>query len=214
MLRVDHHAPSPNESPQAANDPPAAAEPRLRWYQFSLRTLLILVALCALPCSWFATRIQRAERQRKAVEALFSRHPNIVINYGDTTAPATVRRLLGDGFFVDVEQIIVCGVPGFSDSDMVYFESFPGLTEMAFIGGDGITDAGLAHLMGLSKLQNLNLSGTKVTVEGVRKLQQAIPRCQIDWDDPTAERLSVRSDPSTHSSASGPDPFAPANSEP
>ena len=41
------------------------------------------------------------------------------------------------------------------------------------------TDAGLAHLQGLSQLQGLDLRDTKVTDEGVQKLQQALPNGKI-----------------------------------
>ena len=44
-----------------------------------------------------------------------------------------------------------------------------------------ITDAGLAHLKGLTKLQKLDLYGTKVTYAGVKKLQQALPKCGISY---------------------------------
>ena len=43
--------------------------PKLRWYQYSLRTLLLFVLLCSLLCSWFATR---ATNQRDAVCAIRS----------------------------------------------------------------------------------------------------------------------------------------------
>ena len=42
-----------------------------------------------------------------------------------------------------------------------------------------VTDAGLVHLKGLSKLQTLFLQGTKVTDAGVKKLQAALPKCRI-----------------------------------
>lgn len=41
-----------------------------RWYQFSLRTLLIFVTLFAISCSWFAVKLQQARRQREAVEKI------------------------------------------------------------------------------------------------------------------------------------------------
>jgi hypothetical protein len=43
---------------------------KLRWYQFSLRTLLIGVTLVACACSWLAVKMQQARRQKEAVEAI------------------------------------------------------------------------------------------------------------------------------------------------
>jgi len=45
-----------------------------------------------------------------------------------------------------------------------------------------VTDAGLEHLNGLTNLQSLDLRKTQVTENGVKKLQQALPGCQITWD--------------------------------
>jgi len=42
-----------------------------------------------------------------------------------------------------------------------------------------VTDSGLEHLTRLAQLQFLDLSGTQVTNEGVKKLQQALPNCEI-----------------------------------
>lgn len=42
-----------------------------------------------------------------------------------------------------------------------------------------MTDAGLLHLQGLSQLQVLQLYNTQVTRQGVKKLQQALPNCEI-----------------------------------
>jgi hypothetical protein len=36
------------------------------------------------------------------------------------------------------------------------------------------------YLEGLNKLECLLLGGTKVTDDGVKKLQQALPNCQIE----------------------------------
>ena len=37
-----------------------------RRFQFSIRSLLVLVVVVALPCSWMAVERQRAEKQRSA----------------------------------------------------------------------------------------------------------------------------------------------------
>ena len=45
-----------------------------------------------------------------------------------------------------------------------------------------VTDAGLTHLKGLSRLTYLNLKGTKVTIQGIKELQEALPNCDIHSD--------------------------------
>lgn len=47
-----------------------------------------------------------------------------------------------------------------------------------------ITDAGLPELKKLTSLNYLSLVGTKVTAAGVADLQQALPKCKIEWDVP------------------------------
>jgi hypothetical protein len=41
------------------------------------------------------------------------------------------------------------------------------------------TDAGLAHLSRLKSLETVNLTGTKVTAEGARFLQHALPKAHV-----------------------------------
>jgi hypothetical protein len=42
-----------------------------------------------------------------------------------------------------------------------------------------VSDAGLSELTRLQSLMSLDLSGSKVTDDGVRKLEKAIPHCKI-----------------------------------
>ena len=42
-----------------------------RWrFQFAVRTLLVLALAVALPCSWMAVELKKAEQERKAARAL------------------------------------------------------------------------------------------------------------------------------------------------
>ncbi len=43
---------------------------RLRWYQYSLRSLFVLTVLVAIAGSWFAVKKQQVEKQRAAVRAI------------------------------------------------------------------------------------------------------------------------------------------------
>ena len=46
-------------------------------------------------------------------------------------------------------------------------------------GFSQLTDAGLVHLKGLTKLKLLVVSGTRVTNRGVAELKKALPNCKI-----------------------------------
>ena len=47
-----------------------------------------------------------------------------------------------------------------------------------------ISDAGLLHLQDARSTQALNVSGTRVTAEGVRRLHAALPDCWIIYGNP------------------------------
>ncbi|MBM3982919.1 MAG: hypothetical protein FJ304_22135 [Planctomycetes bacterium] len=49
------------------------------------------------------------------------------------------------------------------------------------LSGTGITDTGLAHLEQLGGIKTLNLTGTKVSAPGVKRLQTKFPQCQVKW---------------------------------
>jgi len=43
-----------------------------------------------------------------------------------------------------------------------------------------VTDDGLKHLSGFTKLKELRLNGTQVTEKGVESLRQQLPHCYIE----------------------------------
>jgi hypothetical protein len=63
--------------------------------------------------------------------------------------------------------------------------------EALYLGYTPISDAGLAHLRGLTKLKTLGLQRTKVTDEGVDQLQEALPDCQFYYTPPAALESGV-----------------------
>jgi len=47
----------------------------------------------------------------------------------------------------------------------------------------GITDAGLEYLAKMKSLQHLKLTvNPQITAEGIAKLKEALPNCEIIWD--------------------------------
>ena len=51
--------------------------------------------------------------------------------------------------------------------------------QMLYLDRTAVTDAGLAHLRSLPKLRVLWVKDTRISDEGIRKLQQALPDCEI-----------------------------------
>ena len=95
---------------------PAKPKRKLRWYQFSLRTLLIVVTLFAFGCSWFAVKMRKAERQKQATQAIKKLGGHVRYDFefdsvGEETdedgpsGPAWLIQLLGEDFFQNVVAV-------------------------------------------------------------------------------------------------------------
>jgi hypothetical protein len=61
--------------------PTAEKQPKLRWYQFRLRSLFILTILVALASSWFAVEVRRASRQKELVADLMKAGGTVWYDY-------------------------------------------------------------------------------------------------------------------------------------
>jgi hypothetical protein len=88
-----------------------APKPKLCWFQYSLLTLLVLVMLCALACSWLAVKLQHAKRQREAVAEIVKLGGAIHYDwhlYGKhetNRTPKWLRSLLGNDLFQSVSLV-------------------------------------------------------------------------------------------------------------
>ncbi len=82
-----------------------------RRFQFSIRSLLVLTVVVAIPCSWLAVEMKKARDQHEAVEKWQNEFLTLYNCQLDETerslpgaaqaAPAWLRRLTGDDFFAD-----------------------------------------------------------------------------------------------------------------
>jgi hypothetical protein len=78
------------------------------------------------------------------------------------------------------------GCPTLLFLGVAYVGELKGLERLS-LAGSGATDASLKSLCGLAKLRVIDLSGTKVTAEGVSALRKALPTCDIKVA-PTGQR--------------------------
>jgi Leucine-rich repeat (LRR) protein len=151
-------------------------KPKRRWFQFSLRTLLVFVLLVSIGLSWFGVKMQKARRQKEAVKAIEKAGGEVLYDYGlgapfadEPSVPKWARALLGDDFFLDV-----VGVWGnlrdFGDDKATYLKRLTGLETLSLTNTQ-ITDAAFRHLEGLTNLEDLDLSGTQVTDAALEHLE-------------------------------------------
>jgi len=93
-------------------------KPKCRWYQFSMRTLLVFVTLCAICCSWLGVNIQQARKQQRAATILSEAGAWVFYDYEvdeswmlhfDKEPPTAtwLQQLFGADFFSDV--VLVSG---------------------------------------------------------------------------------------------------------
>ena len=68
-------------------------KPKRRWYQFSLRALLVFVAMCAIACSWFAVEMHQAAKRRAAIAEIIKLDGAVL--YYDTADPENRGRKPG-----------------------------------------------------------------------------------------------------------------------
>jgi hypothetical protein len=147
-----------------------------RRFQFSIRSLLVLVVAVAVPCSWMTVEMKKADRQQVAKTA-FQQFPGYV-EYGyersgqrtASPAPSWLCRLLGCDFYASIEFVCLACEKRFTDGEMEHVESLPRLKMLRLLGAN-ITDDGLRHLAVLTVLEELSLTRTQVGDAGLEHVQ-------------------------------------------
>lgn len=168
-----------------SNAAPNAAKPKRRWYQFSLRTLLIFVTLAGCGFGWLGLKAREARKQHAAVTVVDRTGGHVVYDYevdaqGNYLSrpvppgPAWLHALLGDDWFRNVRRVSygilnVNRSRTLADGDLELFMVFTKL-ELLNLNGAQVTDTGVAHLKGLVQLRELSLERTQITDAGLEHL--------------------------------------------
>src|SRR6185369_13064431 len=131
--------------------PPMTARPKRRWYQFSLKTLLVvLTLLCLGPGGYVVYEHGRARAQKGAVEAIEKLGGKV--RYDPVRWPALRQILRGDS----LGNVYWLDLTGIEDVDacLVHLDGLPGLRQLS-LSGKPVTDANLVRLAGLKSLTGL-----------------------------------------------------------
>jgi hypothetical protein len=136
-------------------------KPKRRWYQFSLMTMLVLMALFSLLLGVTADRARKREQALRTVRELGG---TVFYNHD---APEWVRRCLGDNWFSSIIAIDLSPT-GATDVDLEQCKQ-------------DLTD--------IDTLAWIRLSGTEVTEAGVMEFCEALPDVNIFYSAGPARPL-------------------------
>ena len=175
-------------------DGAAKPKPKLRWYQFSLRTLLIAVTLFAILCSWFAVRL-RANQQKAALEKLDIRFafydyqidPISPKGPHEPAIPTWLLNWLGKDFFYD---IVIIRIRRCEVADLENLKRLPKIRELILCESE-LSDKGLSLIKYCAQLQTLDISSTKISDEGLASLKNLpkLTEVMLSYDDITDHGL-------------------------
>jgi Leucine-rich repeat (LRR) protein len=145
--------------------------PKRRWAQFSLATMFVVVTVL---CVSLSVVVNRANRQQDAVAAIEALGGRVEYAEPDQETSAAfprqfLRRWLPRDYFDEVREVDLNGTQ-VTDAGLAHLQGLTALQEL-YLRGTQVTDAGLAHLRGLTGLLSLNLNDTQVTDAGLAHLQ-------------------------------------------
>ena len=122
----------------------ATSKTHLRWFQFGLRSLLIVMTLACIGMSWVDVKIQKARQQKEAVAAITAAGGRICYEVSlRNAAPDWLVERLGEDFFQTAAGVVFRKRA--NDADLVYLADLPEVTTVNLVGTQ-VTDAGLERL--------------------------------------------------------------------
>ena len=142
----------------------AFLKPKRRWFQYSLRTLLVIMVIVACVLSW---KMNQLHKRRSAVEAIKALGGHVSYNYqfdannspieGNSPGPDWLCRLAGDDFFASVVGVSL------SRRDIADVTPLADLPNLKWVGLSTTSVSDLTPLAELADLRKLDLLTTQVS---------------------------------------------------
>jgi len=153
------------------------ARPKRRWFQYSLRTLLLAITAAAI---WLGMSTHRARQQEQAVDAILQLGGSVYYDYeydssrkrqagAEPLGPKWLRTWVGEHYFVTAVAVDL-GERQIDDAALEHLEPLRHLKTL-HLYANPIGDAGLAHIQGLTALEFLILNETQLTDAGLVHLK-------------------------------------------
>lgn len=158
-------------------------QPRRRWFQFRLRTLLVLTAIAAVALVGVLRERSRIAEQQRVLRPHVKAVANVIPNWRDDLwgydhthyAQYIEANLLTDDDLQyllrlpALKELIVTNDPILTGPGLAYLQDVPSLRRLT-LSETGVNDAGLEHLAGVTQLEYLRLTGGKFTGRGFAHL--------------------------------------------
>lgn len=179
------------------NTQPVAPRRKRRWFQFSLRTLLVFVLLVGIGMSWFAVKVRQAREQKEVVEAISQAGGSVLYDWvysydydpneiPKPPGPIILRKLFGDDFLDTVVEVeIQCGDPvtgtapplptGFLD----HLEQLPELRTLLLDDAE-ISADDMRRISELSSLERLTLASASFREDGWEHVKEPSRLTELD----------------------------------
>jgi len=144
-----------------------------RWrFQFTIRSLLLLVVAVAIPCSWIGDRMRQAKRQLQGIALVERIGGAAYVRFGPSELQERLQSVLPAVFFDDVDIVKFDSKHNsLSDADLSEVVRLLPRIEVLKLDTTAVTDAGLRSLGGLKDLVVLTLNNTKITDAGLEVLR-------------------------------------------
>jgi len=178
-----------------------------RWqFQFSVRFLLALIAVVAIPFSWLAVEMWQAREQREAVEAVEKLRGHVTYDYEppyglhSMTRPEPMgslwlrkilgKDLLGKDMFANVTGVDLTR-SSVVDTDLRYLKRFTQLENLN-LDETAISNVGLKQIEGFTRIHALGLGSTKVSDVGLERLKRLTQLRALNLSDTNVTDVGLR----------------------
>lgn len=135
-----------------------AEKPKRRWLRFSIRKMLLLLVIVAIPLAWLRSEMDRIQKERQIAAELESLGCSVRFRRY-SYIPEKLSPL------IEVD----CSYSQATDADLGRVAELSWLRFLTF--GPQLGNAGLEKIAGLKQLRSLDLSGSRITDEGLKYLE-------------------------------------------
>lgn len=163
-----------------------------RWYQFSVRTMFLGLALISLPLGYVAWEREQCRRGEVTLE-MIHRHrgpitgdfPDFLNELGDLSRrrPEWLKTVLGNDRFRHILSVWLEG-GSLTDAELRQLEALPNLRDLTIDAAE-ISPHGLSQLRGLNRLEEfafVRVRNTKTSAESWEVLSEWQQLCELSID--------------------------------